>query len=156
MRGTPTRPLRRAPPTASSPTAPRATRDSSAAGSRLPVRMRRALLLAGALTAPACGDGDAVGPGPARGALRITASTVGEFLEPPTYRVAVEGYGSRALPGDGGVTFTGVAPGQRRVTLDEVPSTCSVSGGAVRSVTVPAGAEAEVSFAIVCRDFLVP
>jgi Tol biopolymer transport system component len=51
---------------------------------------------------------------------------------------------------DGSALFTGVAAGSHTVALSGVAAHCSVTEGALRSVTVVAGAELDVPFAVTC------
>src|SRR5207249_4435945 len=79
---------------------------------------------------------------PTPGSLDVTVSTTGGTQDPDGYTVTVSGTGgaSQHIATNGGrVTFDNLAAGDHTVTLSDLASNCSVSGGASKTVTVPAG-----------------
>ncbi|PYO36715.1 MAG: hypothetical protein DMD74_03345, partial [Gemmatimonadetes bacterium] len=84
------------------------------------------------------------------GDLTVTTSTGGSSLDPDGYTVAVDGGAGRAIGINGSVTFTSLAAGSHSVALTDVASNCTVGGSNPRTVTVPSGGTATVSFAVTC------
>jgi glucose/arabinose dehydrogenase len=86
------------------------------------------------------------------GNLRVTTSTSGSSLDPDGYTVTVDGSQSQpiAINNSTGVTFTGLAAGSHGVALSGVAGTCTVSGGASRTVTVPSGGTVTVAYSVSC------
>src|SRR5213078_972616 len=87
------------------------------------------------------------------GSLDVTVSTTGGTQDPDGYTVTVSGTGgaSQHIATNGGrVTFDNLAAGDHTVTLSDLASNCSVSGGASKTVTVPAGSSTSTSFAVDC------
>src|SRR5207249_8011738 len=87
------------------------------------------------------------------GSLDVTVSTTGGTQDPDGYTVTVSGTGgaSQHIATNGGrVTFDNLAAGDHTVTLSGLASNCSVSGGASKTVTVPAGSSTSTSFAVDC------
>src|SRR5207249_1366293 len=92
-------------------------------------------------------------PPPPPGSLDVTVSTTGGTPDPDGYTVTVSGTGgaSQHIATNGGrVTFDNLAAGDHTVTLSDLASNCSVSGGASKTVTVPAGSSTSTSFAVDC------
>src|SRR5436853_911515 len=83
------------------------------------------------------------------GDLTVSTSTSGPD-QPSGYTVSVTGGGSQTIGATGRDPFTGLATGSHTVTLSEVPSNCSVSGGTSQTVTVTAGGTATAGFTISC------
>ena len=63
-----------------------------------------------------------------------------------------DGLQSLTVPASGGVTFSRVAPGDRRIILTGVAPNCSVTGGEGQTVTVAAGDRDQLSFAVTCAE----
>jgi hypothetical protein len=104
------------------------------------------------VTVPAGGTGTAtfsvscVAPA---GSLTVTTSTTGS--NPPTgYTFAVDGGTGQAIGLTTSVTVSGLGAGSHTVTLNGVPSNCTVSGGTSQTVTVPAGGTATAAFSVSC------
>src|SRR5207247_1481207 len=91
-------------------------------------------------------------PPPLPGSLDVTVSTTGGTPDPDGYTVTVSGTGgaSQHINTNGSVTFDNLAAGDHTVTLSGLASNCSVSGGASKTVTVPAGSSTSTSFSIDC------
>lgn len=83
------------------------------------------------------------------GDLTVSTSTSGSG-QPSGYTVSVSGGGSQSIGATDNVTFSGLSAGSHTVTLNGVPSNCSVSGGTSHSASVPAGGTGSTSFSIAC------
>jgi hypothetical protein len=83
------------------------------------------------------------------GNLALTTSSGGANI-PSTYTATVDGSQSKTIASTGSVTFTALAAGSHTVVLS-VPTNCTVSGGASRSVTVPSGGTVTVSYSVNCN-----
>ena len=83
------------------------------------------------------------------GNLTVTTSTSGSSL-PSGYTVTVDGTTSQSIGIKSSVTFTGLTATSHTVALSGVPTNCSVSGGTSRTVTVPSGGTATVSYSVTC------
>jgi len=82
--------------------------------------------------------------------LTVNTSTTGGTPDPDGYTVSVSGGGSQSIGTDGSVTFSGLAAGSHTVSLSGIASNCTVSGGTSRTVNVPQGGTASVSYSIDC------
>src|SRR5213596_3391867 len=83
------------------------------------------------------------------GNLTVTTSTSGSSL-PTGYTVTLDGTTSQSIEIKSSVTFTGLTATSHTVALSGVPTNCSVSGGTSRTVTVPSGGTATVSYSVTC------
>ena len=87
------------------------------------------------------------------GSIEVDVATSGSPADPDGYTVKLEGRDpGLAVPVSGTVVFTTVNPGSRTVALTGLAPNCSVTGGESQSVSVTAGARAELSFAVVCAE----
>jgi len=89
---------------------------------------------------------------PTTGDLTVDATTTGDN-QPGSYTVTVDGSSSssRTIASNGaGTTYSGLPAGDHTVALTDVPANCTVSGGASKPVTVPAGGAATAAFTINC------
>ena len=86
------------------------------------------------------------------GNLQVNTSTTGSGLDPDGYTATVDGATSKAVAINGSVTFTGLSAGSHSVVLSGVASNCTVSGGTSRTVTVPSGGTATVSYSVTCTQ----
>src|SRR5437667_199679 len=86
---------------------------------------------------------------PATGQLTATTTTTGTSL-PSGYQVTVDGTTSQSIGINSSVTFTSLTATSHTVALGGVPTNCSVSGGTSRTVTVPSGGTATVSYSVTC------
>src|SRR6059058_2395893 len=87
---------------------------------------------------------------PTTGDLTVNATTTGDN-RPGSYTVKVDGGLSRTIAANGaGTTYSGLPAGDHTVALTDVPANCTVSGGASKTVTVPAGGAATAAFTISC------
>jgi len=83
------------------------------------------------------------------GNLTVTTSTTGSSL-PSGYTVKLDGTTSQSIGINSSVAFTNLAATSHTVALTGVPSNCTVSGGTSRTVTVPSGGTATVSYYVTC------
>jgi PKD domain len=86
------------------------------------------------------------------GNLQVNTSTTGTGLDPDGYTATVDGATSKAVAINGSVTFTGLSAGSHNVVLSGVAASCTVSGGATRTATVPSGGTVTVSYAVSCTQ----
>src|SRR5207302_7215569 len=87
---------------------------------------------------------------PTTGDLTVNATTTGDD-QPGSYTVTVDGGSNRTIAANGaGTTYSGLPAGDHTVVLADVPANCTVSGGASKTVTVPAGGAATAAFTINC------
>ena len=90
-------------------------------------------------------------PPPTTGALTVTTNTP---ANPPAsgYTVSVNGGGgtSKAIAASGTVTFVGLSAGNHTVTLGDVPTNCTVTGGNAQTVPIVAGDTTPATFTIAC------
>jgi Tol biopolymer transport system component len=106
--------------------------------------------LALALGLASCGDDG--GTEPATGSIEVTATTTGSSQDPDGYTVSVDGGAAQALGINGTLTVSEVTAGDRSVALGGVAANCTVAGANPRTVTVSAGATAELTFAVTCVE----
>jgi hypothetical protein len=83
------------------------------------------------------------------GNLAVTTSSSGANI-PASYTATVDGSQSKTIASTGNVTFTNLSAASHTVVL-AVPSNCTVSGGASRTVTVPSGGTATLSYSVSCN-----
>ncbi len=84
------------------------------------------------------------------GSLSVSAATSGTALDPDGYSVTVGSSAAQPLGVNGSFTLADMAAGDVTVALTGIANNCSVSGGASRTATVPAGGSASVAFAVSC------
>ena len=82
--------------------------------------------------------------------LTVTATTTGTNLDSDGYTATLDGAGSQTVGGNGSATFTNLSPASHTVVLSGVAANCSVSGGASRTFTVPAGGTTTAAFSVTC------
>jgi PKD domain len=92
---------------------------------------------------------DITAPPPTTGTLNVTTNTT---ANPPAsgYTVTVSGAGSQAIGASATVTFAGLSAGSHTVTLSNVPSSCTVTGGATQTTTITANQTQTATFTITC------
>jgi len=92
---------------------------------------------------------DIMPPPPTTGTLNVTTNTT---ANPPAsgYTVSVSGAPSQSIAASATVTFLGLSAGTHTVTLNDVPSNCTVSAGTSQSVTITAGQPTSATFTITC------
>ena len=110
-----------------------------------------ALATGGPMGTSASFDVDSVQPPPpTTGDLTVGNATTGSDLDPDGYTVTVDGGQSQPLAVNATTTYTGLLVGDHTVLISGVAANCTVSGANPRTVSVPAGATAQTSFAITC------
>jgi probable HAF family extracellular repeat protein len=87
----------------------------------------------------------------ATGSLEITTTTTGPVSDPNRYTVTVGDGDALSIIGGGSVTLSAVAPGTQSVVLAGLGSNCSVEGENPRQVTITAGQQSTVGFAVTCQ-----
>ena len=86
------------------------------------------------------------------GNLAVTTSTTGSSLDPDGYTVAVDGGAGRAIASNGSTTFTSLSAGNHTVQLSGVAANCTLSGTNPRTISVPSGGTAPITFAVNCNS----
>jgi hypothetical protein len=90
-------------------------------------------------------------PPPTTGTIQITTATSGINSDPDGYRIKLDnGEPGLEIPASGSASFAAVPAGLHTVTLSEIAANCSVSSGTAETVTVQAGATAQINFAVTC------
>jgi len=89
-------------------------------------------------------------PPPPTGNLTVGAATTGATPDPNGYTVTLDGGQLRNIGNNGSTPYTGLTPGSHVVTLGDVASNCTVSGGASHTVTIVAGQTTTETFAVDC------
>ncbi len=84
------------------------------------------------------------------GNIRITVSTAGPEPDINGYAIALDAGSGQPIGVNATTTLANVGAGAHAVQLSGVAANCSIQGGNARSVTVSAGATADVSFAVTC------
>jgi hypothetical protein len=88
---------------------------------------------------------------PTTGIIRVSVTTSGSPPDPDGYLVKLDGGDPGLSAGtSGSVSFTSVPVGSHAVALTGVAANCSVADGVSRTVTVTAGATADLSFVVTC------
>ncbi len=80
----------------------------------------------------------------------MSTTTSGGTPDPNGYTVSVTGGGSQPIGNNGNVTFSNLTAGSHTVTLSGLASNCTPTGGASRTVNVPAGGSTSASFSVDC------
>src|SRR5256884_1705721 len=94
---------------------------------------------AGQLTGATTDSFDITPGPPTTGDPTGNATTTGDD-QPGSYTVTVDGGSNRTIAANGaGTTYSGLPAGDHTVVLADVPANCTVSGGASKTVTGPAG-----------------
>ena len=83
------------------------------------------------------------------GNLAVSTTSTGANI-PASYTVTVDGSQSKAIASTGTVTFTNLPAGNHTAVL-AVASNCTVSGGASRTLNVPSGGTAPLSYTVSCN-----
>lgn len=128
--------------------------------SSIPTAARFALTLAG-LTA-ACGDGftgatqpQSPSPSPALGSISVTVSTTGVAFDEDGYTMTLDGSETRNLPTNGTLVFSDLPPGDHTIELAGAAPNCLVDLDSPQTVSVTAGATAQVEFNVACSGVIV-
>jgi hypothetical protein len=110
----------------------------------------RAVTIAAGQTATAAFNITCTAPPPSTGTLRVVVATSGPDQDPDGYTLAIDDKASQAISVNGTVSIADLASGVHTVQLSGVIENCTLGGTNPRSVTVPAGGIADVSFSIAC------
>lgn len=111
--------------------------------------LRDITVVAGA-SATVAFDVTCTAPPPNSGTLQITTVTTGADPDPDGYRFTIDGGSDQPIGANGVTSLTNFAPGVHAVLLNAVAGNCSVQGTNPRSVTLAAGATADLSFQVSC------
>jgi hypothetical protein len=84
------------------------------------------------------------------GGIQVTVGTTGSSPDPDGYSVSVDGGAAQPIGVNGSQTVANLPPGAHSVQLGGVAGNCSLAGDNPRSVTVTAGQNASVTFAVNC------
>src|SRR5215207_10166102 len=87
---------------------------------------------------------------PATGTLEVATVTTGSNLDPSGYTFVLDGDESQAIGVNATVSVSGLGVGSHTVRLRGVAANCTIGGDNPRSVSVEAGATAQVAFTISC------
>jgi uncharacterized protein (DUF2141 family) len=85
------------------------------------------------------------------GAVEVTVSTTGEDIDSDGYTVDLDGTSSRSVAANGMTVFTGIAPGNHTLTLQNIEANCDVTSSNPTSASVTPGDTAAVSFDVLCQ-----
>ncbi|HEX2635651.1 MAG TPA: hypothetical protein VHL81_00880 [Gemmatimonadales bacterium] len=111
-------------------------------------RLRLLLLLLAATFLGSCGGEDVAGP--VTGSLRVVVTTGGDAPDADGYLVAVDDRAGERIGTSGVRTFADLSAGSHQVRLDDLAPGCGAVGELQRTVSVDAGATAELAFEITC------
>ena len=104
----------------------------------------------------ACGGDGGNLSEPTTGSLAVTAATTGGDGDADGFLLAVDGGAAQALPANGTLRVTELAPGDHELLLSDLADGCTVQGDNPRTATVAAGAEATVGFTVACAAAPAP
>lgn len=111
-----------------------------------------ATLLVGLVVLVGCGDDDDGPMEPSSdGTIRVTVATTGAAVS-TEYSIRVDAEDEQVVEPDGTLVITSISPGDHDVLLLAVPTSCTVSGGTTRTVTVTANEVAQVVFDVTCAE----
>jgi hypothetical protein len=96
-----------------------------------------------------CG-GDEPANVPTTGTLQVTIATTGAETDPDGYTLQVDEGPAQAIATSGSLQTPDIPPGSHTLKLNGVAANCSVAGENPRTVSVPAGQTATVSFSVTC------
>jgi YVTN family beta-propeller protein len=83
-------------------------------------------------------------------ALQITTVTTGD-PDPDGYTYSLDGGVPATIGFSASVTLTGLTAGTHQLDIGGIANTCTLAGGTTRSVTLTAGALADVQLAVTCQ-----
>ena len=111
--------------------------------------MRVCAVVGVALVLGACDDDDPVAPD--TGTIQVEVATSGEGTDDDGFTVSLDnGAVTEAIDVDGSVTLEDVDAGEHSVELTDLSANCTVEGDNPESLTLDAGGEETVSFAVTC------
>jgi Tol biopolymer transport system component len=88
--------------------------------------------------------------GPTQGQIVVTTGTTGDPVDPDGYSLKLDDTTVGPIGVNEAQTLRGVPPGDHRVTLEGIALNCTVAGDNPRTVSVTAGQDAAVAFAVTC------
>ena len=110
-----------------------------------------AVVLAAAIAAVSCGDGEGITVLPRTGALEVTTTSEGTDVDADGYSVQIDGGTAHAIAASGTLTIDDVIPGTHSVVLGDLAPNCAVSVANPQSVIVTPADTSSVAFAVTCR-----
>jgi len=90
-------------------------------------------------------------PAPTTGSIKVTTTTTGPSPD-DGYTLSVNSGATQPIVANGSVSVGNLSPGEHQVALGDLASNCTVADANPRPVTVAAGAEASVAFAVTCAS----
>ncbi len=84
------------------------------------------------------------------GLVVVSVVTQGVDLPTDPYRVAVDSASARTIAANSITNLSAVAPGQRTIILTSLPRNCVEASGGTRTIEIPEGGQARVSFSVTC------
>jgi hypothetical protein len=124
--------------------------DATTGKGRIRALFRFAAAVAPVVAALGCREPKAVRQ--STGDLSVTMFTTGAGI-PPEYFLDIEGPGgirSERIGSNATVTFSGISPGEYTLAIAQLNANCTVSGGNLRTATVPAGGDGRTTFSVSC------
>ena len=88
---------------------------------------------------------------PTTGAIKLSAATTGDDLDPDDYQVTLDGGTPQPLLINGYLLFAGLTPGDHAVALSDVADYCVLSGTNPLTVTVVSGETTNATFSVTCN-----
>jgi hypothetical protein len=84
------------------------------------------------------------------GSLRVITVTTGDNPDPDGYRFSLDRGENQPIQANATATIPNLAAGSHRVQLSGLSDNCRVQGSNARTVSVPGGGSADVTFNVVC------
>jgi Bacterial Ig domain len=84
------------------------------------------------------------------GSLRVITVTTGDNPDPDGYRFSLDRGENQPIPANATATIPNLAAGAHRVQLSGLSDNCRIQGSNARTVSVPSGGSADVTFNVVC------
>jgi Tol biopolymer transport system component len=95
-------------------------------------------------------DEGIINPPPLRGTIEVTTTTTGRALDPDGYGIALNGGAVQLLGANDTRVLSDLAATDHEVELTGVAANCTLDGPNLRTIEVPAGETASVSFELSC------
>jgi hypothetical protein len=87
---------------------------------------------------------------PATGTLTVITTTTGSDPDPDGYGLAIDGGPDQSIPVNATTSVANLPAGAHTVGLSGVAGNCTLEGDNPRTIEIPAGGNAELSFAVSC------
>ncbi len=87
---------------------------------------------------------------PTTGAVQVTATTTGPSADADGYTLTADGSERGTLATNAALPIDGLTPGEHTIGLGGVAANCQVQGDNPHTISVAAGTNIEVAFAVVC------